>query len=361
MADNNEMVESESNSLLDIFSSEDDRKGTDLLQMSNYFDVFMGKIVDEVDINGDWEVIDYYQNFLGQITAAIKGGFDISQMGTLVADTSHFSKEIVDGMKEGIYHIGESKEVAGHLRPAILDDKEKLVKFVTLKRALNPMEVLSDISTLSMQASLKKITAQIEDVGRDVKGISEFVRRESLSNKFIYARDKIMLAATTNAEKREQYLSEADTYLMEGLTDLYADVNAEIKKLVELKGPFRSLKAADEVLMHINEDMQMIPRYVGLRVYLFNIRGNAADVNRVLGEYRYQLGNLSERKIGEGKYTALEMVHRYYPYTEKDVDFWIEQPQQMLEVLNSYEKMIGQTDKDVFYIEADGEDVVTNE
>lgn len=356
MAVNNEIVGIGNNYLLDIFSSEDDKKGTDLLQMSNYFDVFMGKIADEIDTNRDWEIFEDSKNLLGQIAAAIKGGFDISHMGMLVADTSHFSKEIVDGLKKGIYHIGESKEVAGRLRPAVLDENEKLVKFVTLKKAINPMEVLSDISTLSMQASLKNITAQIENVGRDVKGISEFVRRELLSNKFIYARDKIMLAATAHNEKREMYLIEADTYLMEGLTDLYADVNAEVTNLANLKGPFRSLKAVDGILTHINEDMQMIPRYVGLRVYLFDLCGNGADVDRVLGEYRYQLESLSERKTGKGKYSAIEMIHRYYPYTEEDVDFWIEQPKQMLEILSSYENMIGQTDKDVFYIKADVED-----
>lgn len=169
-----------------------------------------------------------------------------------------------------------------------------------------------------------------------------------------------MLAATAESEKRERYLRDADTYLMEGLTDLYADVNAEVSKLANLKGPFRSLKAVDDILTHINEDMQMIPRYVGLRVYLFNLRGNDADVNRVLGEYRYQLESLSDQKIDAGKYSALEMIHKYYPYTEENMDFWIEQPKQMYEVLNSYEKMLEQTDKDVFYIEAD-EEVKINE
>lgn len=349
------LIATENSSLLDIFSNEDDRKGTDLLQMSNYFDVFIGKISEEVDTNGNWEIVEETKNLLGQIAAAIKGGFDISKMGTLVADTSHFSKDIVDRLKEGIYHIGESKEVAGHLRPAILDENEKLVKFMTLKKAINPTDVLSDISTLSMQTSLKNITAQIESVGRDVKGISTFVRRESLSNKFIYARDKIMLAATADGEQRERYLIEADTYLMEGLTALYADVNAEVANLSNLKGPFRSLKAVDEILTHINEDMQMIPRYVGLRVYLLNLRHHDADTNRVLGEYRYQLENLSDRKIDGGKYTALEMIHRYYPYNEENVNFWLEQPKQMLEVLHSYENMIEQKNSDVFYINSESE------
>lgn len=81
-------------------------------------------------------------------------------MGMLVADYSHFSQDIIDGLKEGIYHVGQSREVAGNLRP-------------------------------------------VEDIGRDVKGMIDFTRREALSNKFIYARDKIMLAATASEEERE--------------------------------------------------------------------------------------------------------------------------------------------------------------
>lgn len=40
-----------------------------------------------------------------------------------------------------------------------------------------------------------------------------------------------MLAATASEDERELYLKEADTYLMEGLTDLYSDVNAQVKAL----------------------------------------------------------------------------------------------------------------------------------
>lgn len=274
-------------------------------------------------------------------------------MGMLVADYSHFSQEIVDGLKEGIYHVGQSKEVAGNLRPAILDENEHLVKFFTLKKAVDPTRVLSDISTLSMQASLQRISSQIEDIGRDVKGIIDFSRREALSNKFIYARDKIMLASTASEEERELYLKEADTYLMEGLTDLYSDINAQVKALADIKGPFASVKAIDSVLSYINEDMQMIPRYVGLRVYLFNYRGKADDANRILGEYQYQLQTLTERKLGDGKYTALELIHKNYPYDEENVDFWLEKPKQMLEVIDSYQTMLEQKDKDVYYIDVE--------
>lgn len=125
----------------------------------------------------------------------------------------------------------------------------------------------------------------------------------------------------------------------------------------EIKGPFASVKVIDSLLSYINEDMQMIPRYVGLRVYLFNYRGKTEDANRILGEYRYQLQTMAERKIAEGKFTALELIHKNYPYDGNNVDFWLEKPKQMLEVIDSYETMLEQRDKDVFYIDVeDSED-----
>ena len=153
MAENNEIIESGKGELLNIFTEEEDKKGTDLLAMSDYFEVFIGKIETEMGTDTAWEVFHNIEGFIGEIAAAIKGGFDISKMGMLVADYSHFSQDIIDGLKEGIYHVGQSREVAGNLRPAILDENEHLVKFFTLKKAVNPASVLSDISTLSFSVS----------------------------------------------------------------------------------------------------------------------------------------------------------------------------------------------------------------
>lgn len=353
MSEHNNLIPSEKNELLNIFTGEEDKEGTDLLAMSDFFEVFIGKIESEMGTDTAWEVFHNIEGFVGEIAAAIKGGFDISKMGMLVADYSHFSQDIIDGLKEGIYHVGQSKEVAGNLRPAILDENEHLVKFFTLKKAVNPSSVLADISTLSMQASLQRISSQIEDIGRDVRGMIDFARREALSNKFVYARDRIMLAATASEDERDMYLKEADKYLMEGLTDLYSDINAQVKELADIRGPFASLKAIDSILSYINEDVQMIPRYVGLRVYLFNYRGNTEDANRILGEYRYHLQTLAERKLGDGKYTALELIHKNYPYEAENIDFWLEKPRQMLGAIDSYKTMIEQKDKDIYYIDVE--------
>lgn len=81
MAEKNEIVETGKAELLNIFTAEEDKKGTDLLAMSDFFEVFIGKIEVEMGSDATWEVFHNIEGFLGEIAAAIKGGFDISKMG----------------------------------------------------------------------------------------------------------------------------------------------------------------------------------------------------------------------------------------------------------------------------------------
>lgn len=143
---------------------------------------------------------------------------------------------------------------------------------------------------------------------------------------------------------------------MEGLTDLYSDVTAQVDDLAKIKGIFASIKAIDSILTYINEDMQMISRYVGLIVYLLNYRGKTNKANIVLDEYRSQLQTLAEQKLKDNKYTALELIHKNYPYDETNVDFWLEKPKQMIGAIDSYKIMLAQKNKDVFYIDVEGSD-----
>lgn len=159
-----------------------------------------------------------------------------------------------------------------------------------------------------------------------------------------------MSAAVASINEREQFLKEADTYLMEGLIDLYSDINAQIKSLADIKGPFASIKEIDTILSYINEDMLMIPKYVGMRLYLFNYRGKTSEAKRILGEYKYQIKVLSDRKLADDKYTALELIHKNYPYNNENLDFWLESPVQMLEAIESYGTLLEQNDKDIYYI-----------
>lgn len=354
----NDMVKVEKNELLDIFKEEKDIKGTDLLAMSDFFDVCIGKIkVNMFDVK-TWNSCVYTNEMLGGIATALKTGFDITKMGMLVADSSHFSQEIIENLRAGVYHIGSSKEVAGNFRPAILDKNEQLVKFFTLKRAGDFSSVLMDITALSIQLSLCTILSQIKDLEYEIKEIVDFNRRSELSKPFLNARDKIMLAVNANDKEQKDILNKADEYLADGLNALYLDIHAQVKKLAKQDSVFAKIKIIDTLLSYIIEDMQMISKYVGLRVYLFYYRGKYDDANRIFDDYQYQLRTLVDTKIDGGKYTAMELIHNNCRYSEKNINFWLEQPKQMLDRIDSYKKALDQmklgTKKmDVFYIDVE--------
>ena len=362
MSENNAIAPLEDKPLLNIFATEEDKNSTDLLEMSNFFELFIDDIGDNLHNFYQWDTVIDFGALLGRLAAAIKAGFDINDMGVMVADYSHFSKEIIDGLKKGIYHIGESKEVAGNMRPAILDKDEHIVKWFTMKKAVNPKEMLSDVGSLSMQNSLRQISSELKDISQDLKYEIEFNRRQALSLPFINARTKF-LNAINNPKNKVKYLEEADTYLLEGLNALYADIEAEAKRLGDsdlkpnqskIKEFFiGSLKYADDILGRINEDMLMIPKYVAVEVYLLKHLERYEDAKAVLGQYKYHLDKMANTPLLGSEYTAAEVIHELYPYHKDNRDFWLEMPQETISALDSLQLLIEPKENEVFLIESE--------
>ena len=362
MSENNAITPLEDKPLLNIFATEEDKNSTDLLEMSNFFELFIDDIGDNLHNFYQWDTVIDFGALLGRLAAAIKAGFDINDMGVMVADYSHFSKEIIDGLKKGIYHIGESKEVAGNMRPAILDKDEHIVKWFTMKKAVNPKEMLSDVGSLSMQNSLRQISSELKGISQDLKYEIEFNRRQALSLPFINARTKF-LNAINNPKNKVKYLEEADTYLLEGLNALYADIEAEAKRLGDsdlkpnqskIKEFFiGSLKYADDILGRINEDMLMIPKYVAVEVYLLKHLERYEDAKAVLGQYKYHLDKMANTPLLGSEYTAAEVIHELYPYHKDNRDFWLEMPQETISALDSLQLLIEPKENEVFLIESE--------
>lgn len=366
MSDKNAIIPLEDKSLLNIFATEEDKNGTDLLEMSNFFDIFIDDIGENLHNYHQWENVIDFGALFGRLAAVMKAGFDINDMGVMVADYSHFSKDIIDGLKKGIYHIGESKEVAGNMRPAILDKDEHIVKWFTMKKAVNPKEMLSDVGSLSMQNSLRQISSELKGISQDLKYEIEFTRRQSLSLPFINARTRF-LNAINNPQDKVKYLEQAEIYLIEGLNALYLDIDAEVKRLGEsdlkpnqnkIKEYFvGNLKYADDILGRINEDMLMIPKYVAVEVYLLQHLERYDDAKAVLGQYKYHLDKMANTALPNCEYTAAEVIHDLYPYHKDNVDFWLKMPQQTIAALDSLQLLIEPKASEVFLIEATTEDV----
>lgn len=347
-------------SLLAIFQTDEDRNGVDILRMSDFFDIFIDEIDSKLNSSYSWERITNIGSLLGKISTAIKIGLDATEMGVLIADSSHFSKKIIDGLKSGIYHIGQSKEVSGHLRPGVFDDKERMVKSFTLKRYLNPKDVLGDMSSLSMQMSLHQISTQLQGVSQQIQYVIELARRQSFSAPFINARQYI-LKANNNPEYQIKFLHTADEYLTQGLTSLYSDINGEVTRLANsnlkpkenlISELFEgNLKYVDSILSHINDDMLMIPKYVAVQVYLYQYMGRIEDAQKTIQDYKFNLNKLNTEVFPNSKYTAFQLIHDVYPYGDDNRDFWLEIPRETVIALDSLELLLEQKNKDIYYIE----------
>lgn len=230
MSQNNEMSELTKSGLLDIFVSEEDKTGNDILAMSDFFDV-IDRIKRDVEVNTLWEKIDNVGNVVGLVSNALKIGFDVSNANMLVADFSHFGEDIINGLKNGTYSIQESKKCVGNFCSNIVNAKGRIVRSITLRKAIDSTQIFSNVPMLCIQLSLQHISSQIADVSRKIDMMIEDARSESLIDKFMNARDKIKLASNASSEEQEEYLKEADTYLMEGLNSLYSNIYNRVKDL----------------------------------------------------------------------------------------------------------------------------------
>lgn len=341
--------------LLDIFREDRDRYDSDLSAMSNFFSVSIDCLRHDIKTKTAWDIMPPVEvdNVIGRLIPILKTGCDISGVNTLVADLDHFSEEIAHGLETGKYRIGQSKEISGNFRPAIVDKNNLIVKQITLKRAVNPAAIFSDISSLALQSSIQRITFMLDSIKLDVQDLTNFVRGESLRTPFLNARTKVIQASIASEKDQEIFLKEADTYLMEGYNSLFVDLDEQIKALSTLSLWKRSLPNVDRLLSFVREDMQLIPRYVGLQTYLFNYQGKFDETKRILHDYAYKLRQLNDQKIGNGKYTASELIHTYYPYDDKNKDFWLEEPRNMLTALDGYTSALENKNNDVLYIDVE--------
>lgn len=344
------------NELLNLFPTEADKTGHDILAMPDFFGTLCTKseIIKQERSAGDILPSDFALN-TGIVAGITDLGYAISDMDKYVAD---LPQEILDGLKNGVYRFGKSKKIPGNYAPSIYNNDGKLVTQVTLKKVRDPSRALSSVVTLSMQIALKEISSELRSIHDDVKYIIARNRMKDFKSKFFNARDKILQAANASPDKQDTLLHEADTYLMEGDNNLRGDIKIHIKKLAEVCGStfscFTTLFSSsniDSTVSYIHENMQMIHRFVALRAYLFNYLGDATQTERVLNEYSAFLQDLNQPCHGSNL-TAFGLIHANAPAHPQEPDFWLEWPKRTIAAIGRYKTLQEpeQKDKNVIFI-----------
>ena len=304
--------------LLDVFT-EKDFICHNLQEMDTVISRCFNALQTEVQENAQ-AIPDITPEFFKTVGLLLRGKEIRRADSTLIADFDKLSKSILRKIKDGTYKIAESKQIDGNYRAAIVDDKGKIIKQLTLKQVSGDMVRSGDINTMAMQAALKEITQQLKAIDADVQYLITLNRRENFQTPYFDAISDVReTKSASNEEEINQAVQSAIDHLKHGLNGLYGDLDDCLKILQKRWIPIASKRNLDRIV----QDVVFIPHYVAFLAYLYNYQRKHELAMNVLSDYRKELNRFMNKIITRDGYTAAELVHSHFQYVEANKDFWI--------------------------------------
>ena len=149
-----------------ILVTEEDRTGEDLLAMSDFFGHYVDQLCTSIRLNAPVAIVpDIPFADLGLISEVVHRAEVITEGTTqLLPDFDHLPKDIRQKLQDGVYKVGESRQVDGNLRAVIVDETGTRIKDVTLKEVrINPgtMEASRSITN---QLQMRQIYAKLDTI-----------------------------------------------------------------------------------------------------------------------------------------------------------------------------------------------------
>lgn len=311
-----------------ILVTEEDKTGDNILAMSDFFGGYVQQLVDMIRTNA---VTTYVPSIpiadIGIIGEVVQRAEVISQGATqLIPDFDSLPKDIRQKLKDGIYKIGESKQVDGNLRAVIVDETGTRVKDVTLKEVnINP-STLEVSKSITNQLQMRQIYAKL-DVIREMQSFQIARDRDrDIKSPFLDARYYILKAQGENCtdKEREKYLKKAADKLLSAVNSVYTDLTTSTEHMLNLtKFPiFQKKNQIRDYIGFLSEDIQVATKFVGLRMQLLDYLGDTDGVQIEMSLYQRRITDFFTKALPNRTYSAAALIHLNYPYNAENRDCW---------------------------------------
>lgn len=341
-----------------ILVTEEDKNGQDIMAMSDFFGGYVHQLTESLRTTAVTVIIpDIPVADLGLIAEVVQRAEVISQGTTqLLPDFDHLPKDIRQKLKDGVYKIGESKQVDGNLRAVIVDETETRVKDVTLKEvSINP-GTLEATRSITNQLQMRQIYAKLDAIQEAQAFQIERDRDRDIKVPVLDARNYILNAQSENCtlEKRQVYMEKAADRLLSAENSLYADMHTSTDHLLKLtRFPlFQNKKQINEYTRYVSEDIQVATKVVGLRMQVLDYLGNTDGAQIEMNQYQRVMKDFFTGTLPGRGYSAGALIHMNYPYNEDNRDCWFRLASDMKPML--MEKPAG--DKEQIYLVSVEED-----
>lgn len=256
---------------LHILVTEDDTNGYEISRMSDFLGLYAQQLTRSLvkssfveDVPGiPISDIGIINDVIQQAAVVARGNI------TLVPDFDSLPAKIKEKLKEGVYSIGDSRQVDGNLRAVIVDENGTRVKDITLKRVMNNPGTLETTRSIANQIQMR----QIQDT---LKGIQEMQsyqmdrdRDRDILTPFFDARDYILQAQNSSSiEARNLYLEKASDRMTTAINGVYAEMRtASLHLAKNTKWTlFHRQSSIDTLLQNLSDDLQLATKFSGIQM-----------------------------------------------------------------------------------------------
>lgn len=262
---------------------------------------------------------------IGIIAELFTGAHRIINSGktTLIADFDHLPAEIKQKLADGIYTIGESKQVDGNLRAVILDENGVRTRDITMKKVVEKAELTDITRSIGIQMQMHQIMNKLTDISDLQEFLVERDRDTSIYVPFLTARDYILRAQrSTDENVIKENLDSASAELTRAMNSLYTDCETSASSLAKIikKPVFQSTKNRNRFIKYIVEDIQIAHKYIQVFLAILNYNMDYAASCQVAERYKNFVDDIFNKSI-DGKPIA-QMLQEYYPYTDSNRNCW---------------------------------------
>jgi len=338
--DNKEVILPVPKHELRILVTDADMFGTDIAAMSDFFDLSIQQMIYDLkeytisDVLSDIPVAD-----LSIINEVVRHAEVLTRdTYSYILDFDSLPHDVKSKLDEGVYKIGESRQVDGNMRAVILDENDVRAKDITVKRIMNDAGTLETSHFIENQLQMRQIYNKLNEIQELQIYQIERDRDRDIKTPFLIARDLIREAQNKKSFKDKlEKLENASTEISRAINGVYTDLITSANHLAkQTRFPIfqRPNKIRDTIKFLIN-DLQLATKYVGVQVQVLYYLGDKESSRMALKGYQHVLQDFFLKGINKKGQSVARLLHLNYPYDDKNRDFWLTFSKELRPVLES--------------------------
>lgn len=315
---------------IDILVKDEDKTGTDIMKMSDFFSQAVQNLSHELTFSsGNIAVRELPISNLAIINNALQiTGMFRSSTFDLVPDFAALPKGLQEKYKLGKLVLGESKQVDGNLRAVLVDaETNQRVKDITLKRVQRG-DAASELSRdMITQLQLRQISNKLEFMGAEQSYLIDFTRNQSMLRPFLDARDFLLSAQNAADESTQRKnLENAAERMQTAINAVYVDlttIEGELAK--EGKKPwYRRLNRSniDMQISRLVQDMEVVTRYIGVQLQIFHHLGKDDEKRVLIDVYKARINRFCEKGVVDVNKSLALFIHENIRYSDSNMNEW---------------------------------------